>query len=58
MLNATHARLEQFAGDAGWDSYTLLLLIGRWLDDTGQATPLLDHLEALAREEDGSPGED
>lgn len=58
MLNATHARLAQLAGDAGWDSYTLLLLISRWLDGAGQATPLLDHLDALAREEGDSPGED
>ncbi|MFD1911323.1 hypothetical protein [Halodurantibacterium flavum] len=58
MPNATHDRLEQIARGAGWDSYTLLLLIGRWAEATGQARPLLGYLKTLAREEDGAPAED
>ena len=51
MLNESHRQLEQIAGDAGWDSYTLLLLIARWADATGQSRPLIDHLASLAAEE-------
>lgn len=52
MLNGTQQHLERTAGEAGWDSFTLLLLISRWLDETGHARPLLDHLSALAAEEE------
>lgn len=52
MLNDTHHQLQQIAGDAGWDSSTLLLLIARWVDADGHSQPLLDHLAQLAEEED------
>lgn len=48
----TRHRLEDLAATAGWDSFTLLLLIGRWLDDTGNADALVGFLDRLASEED------
>ncbi len=29
MLNDSHRQLQEIAGHAGWDSFTLLLLIAR-----------------------------
>lgn len=51
MINATHSDLESIAGNAGWDSFTLLLLISRWLDTNGFADSLIAHLRDLADEE-------
>lgn len=50
-LNPTHGELEHIASDAGWDSYTLLLLISRWLEERQLSRDLLDHLSTLAAEE-------
>jgi hypothetical protein len=52
MINATHSDLENIAGNAGWDSYTLLLLISRWLDANHLSDGLIAHLGGLAAEED------
>ena len=48
----TRGRIEAIAADAGWDSFTLLLLIARWLDSTGSTAALVSHLDALAACED------
>lgn len=48
----TRRRIEAAADIAGWDSFTLLLLISRWIDGIGQSEALIDHLEALASAED------
>ncbi|WP_421950117.1 hypothetical protein [Pelagibacterium sp.] len=52
MRNETHEQFEAIAAKAGWDSFTLLVLIARWAEDNGQFRPLLDYLEVLADEED------
>ena len=52
MINATHSDLEDIAGNAGWDSFTLLLLISRWLDANGFADSLIAHLRDLAADEE------
>lgn len=44
----THARLETFATVAGWDGFTLLLLIAAWADGQGHAAALAGHLDGLA----------
>ncbi|MGF7007957.1 hypothetical protein [Shinella sumterensis] len=44
----TRRRLEAIAGNAGWDSFTLLLLIARRLVSTGSAQDLIRHLEEVA----------
>lgn len=54
MINATHQQLETIACRAGWDSYTLLLLIARWTDDNDQSGRLLRYLAELADAEDES----
>ena len=52
MINATHSDLEDIAGNAGWDSFTLLLLISRWLDANGFAYSLIAHLRDVAADEE------
>lgn len=52
MLNQTHSELERIAGDAGWDSFTLLLLVSRWAEENGHSQSLIDHLAGLAADED------
>lgn len=54
MLNDTHRQLQEIAGDAGWDSFTLLILIAHWTDTAGQSRPLLDHLAHRASDEDAA----
>ena len=43
---------ETSADDAGWDSYTLLLLISRWLEEKHLSQGLIEHLSALATDEE------
>ena len=50
----TRARLESAADMAGWDSFTLLLLIARWLDSAGHAEALLRHLGEFVVAEDAT----
>jgi hypothetical protein len=52
MINATHSEIETIAGGAGWDSFTLLLLISRWLDANDLSEGLIAHLGGLAVEEE------
>lgn len=52
MINRTHSEIESIAGNAGWDSYTLPLLISRWLDANHLSDGLIAHLGGLAAEED------
>lgn len=44
----TRGRLESIAASAGWDSFTLLLLISRWLDQNRQTEGLAVYLDGLA----------
>lgn len=46
-------RLDAISETAGWDGFTLLLLIARWLSRSGQADVLIDYLNHLASQEDG-----
>lgn len=48
----TRSRLEALAGEAGWDSYTLILLIARWADAKRQAEDLIGFLDHLAAAKD------
>lgn len=43
----TRRRLEAMAAAAGWDSFTLLLLIARWLNENRHTGTLIDHLDRL-----------
>lgn len=43
----TRRRLEAMAAIAGWDSFTLLLLIARWLNASRHAAALIDYLDRL-----------
>lgn len=52
MRNDTHEEIERIAGDAGWDSFTLLLLISRWAEENDQSRGLIGHLAGLAADED------
>ncbi|AEQ52853.1 hypothetical protein NO932_16565 [Pelagibacterium sp. 26DY04] len=52
MRNETHEQFEAIAARAGWDSFTLLVLIARWAEDNGQFQPLIDYLDGLADEEE------
>jgi len=52
MINPTQSEVENIAGNAGWDSFTLLLLIIRWLDANGFADSLIAHLRDLAADEE------
>lgn len=47
----TRGRLESIAASAGWDSFTLLLLISRWLDHHRQTKSLAVYLDGLASAE-------
>ena len=51
-MNNLKNEIEEIAARAGWDGYTLLLLICQWLDKQGTGDELLGHLETLAAEED------
>ena len=51
-FDRTHGELERIADDAGWDSYTLLLLISRWLEEKHLSQGLIEHLSALATDEE------
>lgn len=51
-MNNLKNEIEDIAERAGWDSYTLLLLICRWLDIQGTGDELLGYLEARATEEE------
>lgn len=44
----TRTRLETAADTAGWDSFTLLLLISRWLDNAGHSEAVIRDLGELA----------
>jgi hypothetical protein len=44
--------IESIALKAGWDSFTLILLLSRWLSETNRHKELIDYLEALAMDED------
>ena len=44
----TRTRLETAADTAGWDSFTLLLLISRWLDSAGHSEAIIRDLGELA----------
>lgn len=48
----TRGRLEAIASAAGWDSFTLLLLIARWLESSGSGEGLIRHLDEIATAED------
>ena len=50
--NATRQRIEAIADVAGWDSFTLLLVIARWLERSKQTEGLIDFLDRLAGNED------
>lgn len=52
MINPTQSEIERIAGSAGWDSFTLLLLICRWLDANHLSDGLIAHLGGLAAEEE------
>lgn len=52
MINQTHSEIETIAGNAGWDSFTLLLLISRWLGANHLSDGLIAHLGGLAAEEE------
>lgn len=57
-MNETKFLIENMAGRAGWDSYTLMLLICRWADEQGLARSLIDFLEDLASQEEDFDGPD
>lgn len=46
--NATRQRIEAIADVAGWDSFTLLLVIAGWLERSKQTEGLIDFLDRLA----------
>ena len=45
-------RLEAIAAEAGWDSFTLRLLIARWLESSGSGERLIRRLDEIATAED------
>lgn len=47
----TRSRLEGIAATAGWDSFTLLLQISRWLDRDRHTEALAAYLDSLACDE-------
>ena len=49
---ATCQRIEAIADVAGWDHFTLLLVIARWLEWSKQTECLIDFLDRLAGDED------
>lgn len=52
MLNLTQSEIKVIASEASWDSFTLLLLISRWLDEKNLANDLIDHLAGVAMAEE------
>lgn len=58
MRNDIRGELERIAGDAGWDGFTLLLLISRWVEKKNLSRSLIEHLTAIAEPEDGDPDDD
>lgn len=51
-MNLLKSEIEEIAHRAGWDSFTLLLLICQWLDKQGTGDELRAHLASLAAEDD------
>ena len=49
---ATCPRIEAISDVAGWDHFTLLLVIARWLERSKQTECLIDFLDRLAGDED------
>ncbi|MCZ0738452.1 hypothetical protein [Phreatobacter sp. AB_2022a] len=49
----TRRHLEATAAAAGWDSFTLLLLIARWLSEHQHAGALIEHLDRLVGADGG-----
>jgi len=47
----TRRRLEGVAAAAGWDSFTLLVVISRWLDRHGHTENLIGFLDGLVADE-------
>ena len=57
MRNGTHEEIERIAGETGWDSFTLLLLISRWAEEKDLSNSLIEHLAGLAVDEDETDDE-
>ncbi len=57
MHNATYVELERIAGQAGWDGFTLLLLVCRWAEQKDLSSSLIEHLAGIARAEDDDHAE-
>ncbi len=57
MRNATYDELERIAGQAGWDGFTLLLLVCRWAEQKDLSRSLIEHLAGIARTEDDGHAE-
>lgn len=51
-MNGLLNELRDIAGQAGWDEYTLLLLICQWVERMGTGDELVGHLQFLADGED------
>ncbi len=49
--------LERIAGQAGWDGFTLLLLVCRWAEQKDLSRSLIEHLAGIARTEDDDHAE-
>lgn len=58
IRNDTHGELERIAGDAGWDGFTLLLLISRWVEKKNLSRSLIEHFAGIAELEDDDPDDD
>lgn len=52
MRNGIHEEIERIADEAGWESFTLLLLISRWAKEKDLLRSLLEYLAGLAAEEE------
>ncbi|QFI69482.1 hypothetical protein [Sinorhizobium alkalisoli] len=55
MHNDTHEEIERIAGEAGWDSFPLLISLGAEEKDLSRS--LIDHLSGLAADEDETDDE-
>lgn len=51
MRNDTYDELERIATQAGWDGFTLLLLVSRWAERKDLSRSLIEHLAGLASAE-------
>ena len=58
MRNGTHEEIDRVACEAGWDSFTLILLISRWVEENGHSQSLIGYLAVLAADEDSPDPED